>query len=46
MTALFLFIVAIVAILLTLWLLLIPAGVVAGSFRALRHGGRKGARRG
>jgi len=35
----------IIAIILTLWLVIIPAGVLAGSFKALRNGGWKGRRR-
>lgn len=39
MTELILIILAIIAIILTVWLVLIPAGVVAGSIKAFRHGG-------
>lgn len=45
MTTLFLVVVAIIAIVLTVWLVLIPVGVVAGSIKALRHDGWKGWRR-
>lgn len=40
MKTLLLVLLAIVAIILTAWLVLIPAGVVAGSIKALRHGER------
>ena len=39
MTKLLLIILVLIAVILTVWLVLIPAGVVAGSFKALRHGG-------
>ncbi len=38
MKTLLLVLLAIVAIILTAWLVLIPAGVVAGSIKAFRHG--------
>jgi hypothetical protein len=36
----------IIAVILTLWFVLIPAGVLAGSFTALRHRGLKGLKSG
>ncbi|WP_198013126.1 hypothetical protein [Citrifermentans bremense] len=38
MTTLILIILAIIAIVLTIWFLTIPAEVVAGTFKAFRHG--------
>jgi hypothetical protein len=40
MTNLILIIIAIIAVVLTLWLIVIPAGMVASGFTAFRHGGR------
>lgn len=42
MTKLLLILFLIIAVVLTLWFVLIPAGVLAGSFTALRHRGLKG----
>jgi hypothetical protein len=42
MTTFVLICVAIIAVILTLWLVVIPAGVLAGTFTALRHGGWRG----
>jgi len=42
MTKLLLILFLIIAVILTLWLVLIPAGVLAGSFTALRQRGWKG----
>lgn len=39
MTELFLIILAIIAVVLTVWLVVIPAGVVAGSVKAFRGRG-------
>lgn len=39
MTTLILIILAIIAVVLTVWLVTVPAEVVAGTFKALRHGG-------
>ena len=44
MTTLMLIMLAIVWTILTAWLVVIPAGVLVGSYRALRHGGWKGRR--
>jgi len=35
----FLSIIAVIAVILTLWLILIPAGMVVSGFSAFRHGG-------
>lgn len=32
----------VIAVILTIWLLVIPAGVLVGSFKALRHGEWRG----
>jgi len=45
MTTLVLVILAIITTILTLWFVVIPAGVLVGSFAAFRHGGWKGWRR-
>ena len=45
MTKLLLILFLIIAVVLTLWFVLIPAGVLAGSFTALRHRGLKGWRK-
>jgi len=42
MTTLILIVLAIISTILTLWLVVIPAGVLVGSFTALRHGDRSG----
>lgn len=39
MTTFMLICLAIIALVLTLWLVIIPAGLLAGSFTAFRHGG-------
>ena len=39
MTTLILIILAIIAVVLTVWLVAVPAEVVTGTFKAFRHGG-------
>lgn len=45
MKTLLLILLLIVAVILTIWLLVIPAEVLVGSFKALRHGEWRGWRR-
>lgn len=42
MTNLLFTILAIIAVVLTVWLLLVPVGIVAGTMKALRHGSWRG----
>ena len=42
MKTLLLILIVVIAVVLTVWLLVIPAGVVAGSFKALCHGEWRG----
>lgn len=41
MVDLLLVLLAIIALILTVWLVLIPAGIVAGFVEAIRHGGMR-----